>query len=134
VTPTRPATRHPRVNRSVERMATARFAIALTLLAAWIAAAVASAHAWEITDAPRFVQRWDELSPRERGEARRNYDRYQRLPPDKRRAVDENYDRWRQLPPEEKQRIRGNYEQYRQMSPDEKRDFQQRFDHWKGGR
>ncbi len=82
----------------------------------------------------RLAQSWEELSPRERGEALRNYQRFQQLPPEQRESVERNYQRWRQLPPQEKERIRGNYREYQKMSPQERRDFQRRYDQWRGGR
>jgi hypothetical protein len=82
----------------------------------------------------QVAQRWDEMSPRERGEAMRNYERYRRLPPERQRAVEENYERWQRLPPPEKDRIRGNYRRYRELSPEERRDFDRRYERWKGGR
>lgn len=75
-------------------------------------------------------QQWDDMSAKERGEARRNYDRFQKLPPETRREVERNYDRWQELPPAEKERLRTNYQQYRNLPPAERRRF--RHDHQSG--
>ena len=85
-------------------------------------------------DGPRLVQSWDQMSPQERDEARRNYERYRNLPPNQQRAVERNYDRWQQLPPQEKDRLRGNYQRYREMSPEQRQDFQRRYHDWKQGK
>jgi len=38
-------------------------------------------------DEPRLAQRWEEMTPQERDEARRNYERYRSLSPEQQRAV-----------------------------------------------
>ena len=80
----------------------------------------------------RYAQRWEEMSPQERGEAYRNYQRFQRMPPDQRRQVERNYDRWQQMPPQEKERMRSNYREYRKMPREERRQLDRRQQRGKG--
>jgi hypothetical protein len=77
-------------------------------------------------DDPGAQRRWQDLSPRERGEAYRNYQRFQKMPPEQRRQVERNYDRWQKLPPQEKERLRSNYRQYREMPPERRRELDRR--------
>jgi hypothetical protein len=74
----------------------------------------------------RLAQGWRDLSPKERGEALRNYERFQKMPPDQRREVERNYDRWQTLPRREKERLRSNYQRYRDLPPEERRRYDRR--------
>jgi hypothetical protein len=106
------------------------FAVAVVLASLLTPPAALRAAAQEL----RFAQRWEDMTPQERDEARRNYDHYRSLSPEQQRAVERNYDRWQQLPDQEKDRIRGNYQRYREMSPEQRHDFQRRYHEWKKGR
>lgn len=76
----------------------------------------------------RHAQSWQEMSPKERGEAYRNYQRFQKMPPEQRREVERNYDRWQRMPQQEKERMRSNYRQYREMPRKERRALDRRED------
>ncbi len=70
------------------------------------------------------AQQWDDMSAKERGEARRNYERFQKMPPETRQKVERNYDRWQKLPPNEKERLRSNYQEYQDLPRNERRRLQ----------
>ena len=76
-------------------------------------------------------QRWEDLSPRERKQALRNFQRFQQLSPEQQKTLEQQYHHWRSLPPEEQQRIRRNYEHYQQLDPYEKEEFEELYRKWK---
>lgn len=79
----------------------------------------------------QLAQNWDDLSPRERREALRNYRQHDSLPPQRKNDMEDRYERWRRLPPEEQSRIRRNYDRMQQLDPAERERLQKRYDHWK---
>ena len=74
---------------------------------------------------------WENLSPRERFDAMRNYQQHQRLPEDRQRDLEQRYERFLQLPPEEQSRIRRNYDRFNQLHPQERERFERRYEKWK---
>lgn len=80
---------------------------------------------------PRFAQNWQDLGPRERFDAMRNYEQHRRLPEERQRAVEDRYERWRQMPPDEQSRIRQNYDRLQRKDPQERDRFEKRYEKWK---
>ncbi len=76
-------------------------------------------------------QDWQDLSPRERYDAMRNYKQHRQLPEERQRDVEERYERFRQLPQEEQARIRQNYDRFKQLRPQERERFEKRYERWK---
>ena len=76
-------------------------------------------------------QRWEDLSPRERERALKNFQRFQQLSPKRQKSLEQQYHRWRSLPPEEQQRIRENYKRYQRLDPYEKEEFEELYRKWK---
>ncbi|MBI1816997.1 MAG: DUF3106 domain-containing protein [Deltaproteobacteria bacterium] len=60
---------------------------------------------------------WNELGPRERYRALKNYHHHQQLPQEHRETVERNYERWQAMPEHERNRIRKNYEKFRRLPP-----------------
>lgn len=87
--------------------------------------------AHEAPAGPVLSQRWENLSPRERERALKNFQRFQQLSPKQQRTLEQQYHRWRSLPPEERQRIRKNYERYQRLDPYEKEEFEELYRKWK---
>lgn len=95
-------------------------------LAAWLVAAFAP-HAAAAAD-------WDNLGPRDRYEAMRNYEQHRRLPKQERRDIERQYQRWQEMPQEDRRRVRRNYERLQQLSPDERRRFERKYEKWRDQR
>jgi hypothetical protein len=64
-------------------------------------------------------QRWEELSPRQRQRALKNFQRFQQLSPKRQRSLEQRYQHWRSLPPEEQQ-----------LDPYEKEEFEEHYREW----
>lgn len=56
---------------------------------------------------------WDDLTPKQRDRAMRNYRSYMDLPAEKRRDVDQRYEKWKKLPRDDRDRFRKKHERYR---------------------
>jgi hypothetical protein len=81
--------------------------------------------------APQMAQSWDEMSPRQRYDAMRNYQQHQNLPADQQRDMEQRYQRWQQMPEQERDRIRQNFQRYQALPQDQRDDFQRRYERWK---
>ncbi len=79
----------------------------------------------------QFAQNWQDLGPRERFDAMRNYQQHRQLPEDRQRDVEDRYDRWQQMPPDEQSRIRRNYDRLQHLDPQERNRFDKRYEKWK---
>jgi len=98
--------------------------------ALWAFTTAEQRHSEHSVVSPRFVQNWQELSPRERARALENYRRFQKLPPERQRSIEERYQHWTELPDEEKERVRRNYDRFRKMDSDEKEEFLRKYKKW----
>lgn len=78
-----------------------------------------------------LAQNWQDLSPRERYKAMRNYDQHRQLPAERQQDMEQRYERWRQMPPDEQSRIRKNYDRLRQLGPQERDQFDRKYERWK---
>jgi hypothetical protein len=83
-------------------------------------------------DGPR--RSWEDLSPRERERALRNYQEYQRLPRERQQFIDRRYQRYRELPPQEQRRLQQNYQEYERLPPGERQHFNRKYRRWKDER
>ncbi len=79
----------------------------------------------------RLAQNWQDLSPRERFDAMRNYRQHRQLPEERQQDMEQRYERWRQMSPDEQLRIRRNYDRLRQLGPQERDQFERRYQRWK---
>ncbi len=88
-------------------------------------AAPASTHGMMLADL------WQNLTPRQRYEALRNFKEHESRPEDRQRDIEERYQRWQSLPDNERDRIRQNYERYRALPQPERDRFQRKYERWK---
>jgi len=79
----------------------------------------------------QLAQNWQDLGPRERFDAMRNYKQHRDLPEERQRDLEDRYERFQQMAPEEQRRIRQNYERLNQLDPQERARFEKRYQRWK---
>jgi hypothetical protein len=58
-------------------------------------------------------ERWEQMSPEQKGRMRERSKRWQELEPQQREEVKRKFERFKQLPPEERERIVTNWKRYR---------------------
>ncbi len=81
--------------------------------------------------AATMAQAWQDLSPRQRYDAMRNYRQYESAPAEKQQAIDEGFERWRNLPPQEQEKVRRNYERFQQLTPAQRAQLERKYEKWK---
>jgi len=74
---------------------------------------------------------WQNLTPKERYDAMKNYWQHEQRPQEQKRDIEERYQRWRNMPPDEQGRIRQNYQRLQQLPPPERDRFEQKYEKWK---
>jgi hypothetical protein len=78
-----------------------------------------------------WAQGWQDLSPRQRYDALRNYREHEQLPRERQDEIEKRYERWQTMPETERDRIRRNYERYRALPSPEREQFQRKYERWK---
>ena len=68
------------------------------------------------------AQRWQQMTPEERQQARQNQHLYDTLPPAKQQQLHDAFQRFQQLPPEQRDELR---RQWQQQSPEERQHWLQ---------
>jgi hypothetical protein len=61
------------------------------------------------------ADRWQNLSPKERENIRKNYQHWQKLPPKDKEHLREEWNRWQNLPQDRRDELRGRYENLRRQ-------------------
>lgn len=74
---------------------------------------------------------WQDMSPRQRYDAMRNYYDYNQQPQERREKLQHDYERWQQLPPQEQERVRRNFEKWQRMPPEEQQRLERKYETWK---
>jgi hypothetical protein len=59
------------------------------------------------------ADRWQNLTPRERENVRKNYQHWQNLPPKDKEHLREEWNRWQNLPQDRREQLRDRYEDLR---------------------
>lgn len=77
-----------------------------------------------------FIQRLEELSPKEQERILANDERFQRLPAEQQQRIREHLGLWNSLSPGEKQQIRERREIFLSLSPAQRREARALFPRW----
>jgi hypothetical protein len=75
----------------------------------------------------RGSQRWLNMSPNERKDARGRFKQWSDLPADRRKDVRNRWQQFRTLPPTEQQAVRENFRRFKNMPPERRKALRERW-------